>query len=94
MRRITVLILDRHNIDEMARHAVSSVEVQQVIFNRHVTVANPRGESGSILLIGRSDGGRILTVPLAPTDDPGTWRPATAFDASRHQMTLFQRHAR
>lgn len=62
--------------------------------NRHVTAANPRGELGSILLIGETDGGRVLTVPLAATDDPTTWRPATAFEASRHQRTIFRREVR
>ena len=65
-----------------------------MIHNRHITTANPRGEPGTILLIGQADSGRRLTVPLAPTDDVGTWRPATAFDASPHQRTLFRRHAR
>jgi len=93
-RRVSVLILDEHNLAEMARHGVSAAEVVQVIANRHITAPNPRGEEGSILLIGETDGGRVLTVPLAPTDDPGTWRPATAFDASRHQRTIFHRRAR
>ena len=49
----------------MARHGVSAAEVVQVIANRHVTVPNPRGEAGSIPLIGETDGGRLLTIPLA-----------------------------
>jgi hypothetical protein len=31
---------------------------------------------------------------VAPTNDPTTWRPATAFDASRHQQTIFRRRVR
>jgi hypothetical protein len=53
-----------------------------------------RGETGGVLLIGETNGGRLLTVPLAPTDDPTTWRPATAFDASRHHRALFDRRHR
>jgi hypothetical protein len=92
--RVSALILDEHNLDEMTRHGVSAAEVVQVIANRHITAPNPRGEGGSILLIGESDGGRLLTSPLAPTDDPTTWRPATAFDSSRHQQTVFRQRAR
>ncbi len=91
---IGALVLDENNLAEMARHGVSSSEVEQVIFNHHITTANPRGEPGSILLIGQADSGIMLTVPLARTDDVGTWRPATAFEASPHQRTLFRRHAR
>lgn len=70
--RVSALIVDEHNLAEMARHGVSAAEVVQVIANRHVTAPNPRGEAGSILLIGETDGGRWLTIPLASTDDPTT----------------------
>lgn len=91
---VSTLIVDEHNLAEMARHGVSAAEVVQVIANRHVTAPNARGEASSILLIGESDGGRLLTIPLAPTDDPTTWRRATAFDASRHQRAVFRRRVR
>ena len=90
---VSVLILDEHNLAEIACHGVSAAEVVQVTANRHITAPNRRGEPGSILLIGETDGG-LLTIPLAPTKDPTTWRPATAFDASPHQRTLFRRRAR
>jgi len=91
---IAVLILDRHNISEMARHGVSDTEVRQLVWNRNAVVPNPHGESGSVLLIGETNGGRLLTAPLAPTVDPTAWRPATAFDASRHQRSQFDRRHR
>jgi hypothetical protein len=93
-RRVSVLVLDEHNLAEMSRHAVAATEVVQVIANRHITAPNSRGEPGSILLIGETDGGRLLTIPLAPTDDPTAWRPATAFEASRHQRAVFRRRVR
>ena len=66
MRRhhVAALILDEDNLAEMARHAVSAPELEQVISNRHITAPNPRGEAGSILLIGETNGGRVLTIPL------------------------------
>jgi len=85
--RVSALILDEDNLGEMAAHGVSAAEVVQVIGNQHITAPNRRGETGSVLLIGETDGGRVLTIPLAPTHDPTTWRPATAFDASRQQRT-------
>jgi uncharacterized DUF497 family protein len=95
IRRVVAhLIFDEHNEAEMARHGVVADEVDQLKWNRKVISDNPRGEQGSVLLIGETDGGRLLTVPLAPTDDPTTWRPATAFDASRHHCALFDRRHR
>jgi len=91
---VAELIFDEHNEAEMARHGVVRWEVEQLRWNRKITSDNPRGERGSVLLIGETDGGRLLTVPLAPTDDPTTWRPATAFDAGRYHRALFDRRYR
>jgi hypothetical protein len=88
------LIFDDHNENEMARHGVVRYDVDEILWNRNVFYDNPRGEPGSILMIGETNGGRLLTVPLAPTDDPTTWRPATAFDASHHHRSLFDRRHR
>jgi hypothetical protein len=88
------LIFDEYNEAEMARHGVVRVEVEQLKWNRRVFSANPRGEPGGVLLIGEMDGGRLLTVPLAPTIDSTTWRPATAFDAGRFHRALFDRRHR
>src|SRR5690348_5387672 len=91
---VSDLIFDEHNEREMARHGVTWDEVEQVRENRDVILRNPRGEHGSVLLVGETDGGRLLTVPLAPTVDPTAWRPATAFDAGRHHRALFDRRHR
>jgi hypothetical protein len=91
---VAELIFDDHNEREMARHGVVRWDVEQLTWNRCVFHSNWRGEPGSVLMIGETNGGRLLTVPLAPTDDPTTWRPATAFDASRHHRALFDRRYR
>jgi len=91
---VAELIFDEHNVAEMARHGVTRRDVDQLSWNRSIIAENPRGETGSVLLIGETNGGRLLTVPLAPTDDPTTWRPATAYDASRHHRALFDRRYR
>jgi hypothetical protein len=91
---VAELILDAHNRAEMSRHGVVGEEVEEVPWNRNIVFRNPRGEPGGLLLVGVTDGGRLLTVPLAPTDDPTTWRPATAFDANPYQRSLFDRRHR
>jgi uncharacterized DUF497 family protein len=91
---VAELIIDEHNRAEMARHGVIEDEVEQIVWNRNVVSQNPRGEPGSRLLIGETNGGRLVTVALAPTDDPTTWRPATAFDSSPYHRSLFDRRYR
>jgi hypothetical protein len=65
-RRVSVLILDEDNLAEMARHGVSAAEVVQVIANRHIAALNRRGEAGSILLIGETDGRPAADDPADP----------------------------
>ncbi len=91
---VSDLIFDEHNEHEMARHGVVADEVDELKWNRNVVLRNHRGEAGSVLLVGETAGGRLLTVPLAPTNDPTTWRPATAFDAGPHHRALFDRRYR
>ena len=64
-----------------------------MLSNRHLTMANSRAE-GRITLVGVTNGGRVLSVSLDPTNDPGTWRPVTGFPAPEDSRKLFNRHCR
>jgi hypothetical protein len=58
--------------------------------NQHVTVRNPHGpESGSRrLLIGRTDGGRCLTLVIEQTVEPTTWLVITGWDSTDVERKL------
>lgn len=60
--------------------------------NMHITTDNPKGGDGRILLIGETNGGRILTVSLQETNDPAVWRPVTGWGSSDGERSLFQRN--
>jgi hypothetical protein len=77
------LEIDEYNTVEMARHGVTPREVRQVLNNAPRFFRNKRGHRATHIMIGPTDGGRMLTVPLTPTSIRGEWRPATAFDAGR-----------
>ncbi len=64
-----------------------------MLSNRHLTMPNPRAE-GRITLIGATNGGRILSVALDPTNDSGTWRPVTGIPAPADDRRLFERYCR
>ena len=71
-------------------------ELRQLLANVHVTTDNPGGPnpaSGAdrYLLIGRTDGGRILTVVIEATLDPTTWLPVTAWDADPAERRILER---
>jgi len=86
------LVWDDENEEHIARHGISVCEVNQVIGNPHLIARNPKRDDGSRLLIGRTDGGRTVTVAVVPTEDPSAWRPVTAFDATPAHRTLLRRH--
>ena len=65
--RVVVLLLTQTTIDKLAAHAISPEEVRQVNDGDRVVIRNPRPRvEGSILMIGPTHGGRVLTVVLNP----------------------------
>lgn len=82
--------LDDANAPEAARHGVTTREIEQVFQNEPLFFPNKRGRRSQLVMIGRTFGGRLLTVPLAETPQPGLWRPATAFDSSRSEAARYR----
>lgn len=76
-------------LDKLGARAISATETEQVLRNSHMTVRNPRGDgerSRRRLMIGCTDGGRVLTLVIERTDDPTTWLLVTGWrstDAER-----------
>jgi hypothetical protein len=65
-------------------------EVEQLVRNEHVTVRNPHcPESGSRrLLIGRTGGGRYLTLVIEQTVEPTTWLVITGWESTDVERKL------
>ncbi len=84
--RIFALEWDEHNIDHIALHGITDVEIDQMLSNTHILVPN-KGHEPRLFLVGTTNGGRALTVVVEPTRDYGTWRPITAWDADHYAKT-------
>jgi hypothetical protein len=84
---IDSLEFDDYNVEEIARHGVTTREVREVLAGNYRLLRNAKKHRAPYLMVGPTLGGRWLTVPIAPTEIPGTWRPATAFDASPGHIT-------
>jgi hypothetical protein len=69
------------------RHAATS-GVQ-----RNLTVRNPSSDPPDKrrLLIGRTDGGRALTLVVERTSDPTTWLTLTGWDATARERRLLDK---
>ncbi len=70
---------------------ISTSEVEQLPRNRHATVRNPHGGGGEgerVLLIGRTDGGRTLTLVLERTLDPTSWLIVTGWESTDRERRI------
>ena len=90
---IAVLLFSETTIAKLAAHAITPEEIRQVNDGDRVVIANPRPRvEGSVLMIGPTHGGRILTVVLNPERvDPGAWHVRTAWQASVSQVSRYRR---
>jgi hypothetical protein len=90
---IAVLLFSETTVAKLAAHAITPEEVRQVNDGDRVVIANPRPRvEGSVLMIGPTHGGRILTVVLNPERvDLGAWHVRTAWEASRAQISRYRR---
>jgi hypothetical protein len=80
--------------DKLATRGISPAEVEQMPRNEHVTVRNPRdgSEPGRRrLLVGETDGGRVLTLVIARTVEPTTWLVVTGWSATAAERNLLGR---
>lgn len=78
-------------IEKLGARAISSDEAGQLPRNRHVTVRNPseaREPGARRLLIGRTDGGRVLTLVIDRTTDPTTWLIVTGWSSTDAERKL------
>jgi hypothetical protein len=82
MIRIAELEFDDDNIEELAGHSITPQEITQILQNRFTVRRNKKNRAGDRQLIGLTNGGRVITVILAPTHLPDRWRPVTGWDSA------------
>jgi uncharacterized DUF497 family protein len=86
------LLLTEAAIDKLGARNISIEEIHQLPRNANVTVSNPRSDTPDKrrLLIGRTDGGRVLTLVVERTSDPTTWLTVTGWDATTRERRLLE----
>ncbi len=80
-------------LDKLGARAISAQEAEQLPRNRHIVVRNPRGSGGRgtrLLLIGRTDGGRPLTLVIQSTVDSTIWLIVTAWPSTQAERKLLE----
>ena len=87
--RIAELVFTAVAAVKLERRGISPDEVRELVWNRYRVLANPRSASGDRrYLIGQSNGGRFLTIVIAPTVEPTTWLVITGWEATSTQRRL------
>jgi hypothetical protein len=90
---IAELLATEAAIDKLGARGITTHDARQVPRNAHVVVRNPNKTSPGKrrLLIGRTDGGRVLTLVIEQTIDPATWLIVTGWDSSPRERKLLRR---
>jgi uncharacterized DUF497 family protein len=79
-------------LDKLGARGISAEEVEQLPRN-HVMARNPRERADPgkrILLIGHTDGGRLLTVVIQRTEDPTTWLIVTGWSSTVGERKIME----
>ena len=90
MDAIRELLVTDAAAEKLGRRDISDAEAEQVLRNESVTARNPSagGEVERRLLIGRTDGGRVLTLVIERTVEPSTWLVVTGWTATERERKL------
>jgi hypothetical protein len=85
------LLATERALKKLGARSISSEEVGQLPRNAHETIRNPRGPGTRRLLIGRTNGGRALTLVIEQTTDPTTWLVVTGWSATLAERRILRR---
>lgn len=84
-----VLFVDASIEEHLARHQVSVAEVYQVLNNGPKWAPNKKNRSAGFLVVGRTDGGRVLTLAVRWEERTRTITPATGRDATPGEVRKY-----
>jgi hypothetical protein len=80
-------------LDKLGARDISAQEAEQLPRNRHVKARNPReggGPGKRRLLIGHTDGGRLLTLVIERTVEPTTWVIVTGWGSTEAERKILE----
>jgi hypothetical protein len=81
-------------LDKLGARGIHSDEVAQVTSNDHVVLPNAKAGGADPgtrrLLIGDTDGGRVITFVIEQTVEPTTWMVVTGWNSTPRERTLLK----
>jgi hypothetical protein len=92
---IRELLISETATEKLGVREISKEEATQLVDNRYVIAPNggrrrrgARKTGSRRLMIGRSDGGRPLTLVVERTLDPTTWLVVTGWNSSKRERKM------
>jgi uncharacterized DUF497 family protein len=82
---------DEGNESELARHHITPMEVHQVLDSEPIWARNRAGRAGTHIVVGRTYGGRMLTIVVQLKDEGEVLRPIPGWDSSPGERTRYGR---
>jgi uncharacterized DUF497 family protein len=80
---------DEGNEMELHRHGLTPRDVYEVYTNGPVWVSNVRHHAGDWKMLGRTDGGRRLTIVVRLYSDRSVLRPVTGWDSTTGERSRY-----
>ena len=86
------LIWDDWNVSHIARHGVTPEEIEEICHGRH---AVRQGYAGRVILIGRTQAGRLVAAILDPDTDEEdvVYFPVTSRPADRKERRIYAQYS-
>jgi len=79
-------------VEKLGRRRITLVEVRQLPRNRYLVLLNPRyvgpRREARRLVVGKTNGGRVLTLVVERTADPTDWLVITGWDSANHERRM------
>lgn len=87
---VSELLMADAAVEKLGARSISEEEVGQLPSNHHVIGPNPRGGEERRLLVGRTHGGRALTLVVERTLDSTTWAVISGWTATRRERKMLE----
>lgn len=88
-RHATDIEFDEANESELAGHRITALEAFEVLVNKPTWAPNKKGRAGLWLAVGRTDGGRALTIPVSFDESRLVLRPITGWDSTTGEKNKY-----
>jgi hypothetical protein len=71
---------DERNVEKLSRRGITPEQLEDVLDEENYVVErNRKHRAAPHRMIGLDANGNCLTIPMTATDEPGVWRPVTAW---------------